>query len=313
MATVLVVDDSATDRHLAGSLLEKRPGLTALEKRTGLTAVYANDGQEALALCQRELPDLVVTDLQMPHLNGLELVEALKSKHPSLPVILMTGQGSEDIAIQALRLGAASYVPKKNLVRDLLETVEEVLGVAQAKRSQQRLTECLVQTSSVFVLDNDLALTTPLIGYHQEVLTHMKLCDGNGIIRVAVALREAMANAIIHGNLEVSTQLLESDEKAYHRLLTERRQQKPYQDRRVHVNIMITLKEAVYIIRDEGPGFDFYLVPDPTDPANLERPGGRGLLLIQNFMDEMHHNQEGNEITLVKRRDPSAAPASPDA
>jgi CheY-like chemotaxis protein/anti-sigma regulatory factor (Ser/Thr protein kinase) len=310
MATVLVVDDSATDRHLAGSLLEKRPGLTAVEKRTGLTAVYANDGQEALALCQREPPDLVVTDLQMPHLNGLELVEALKSNHPSLPVILMTGQGSEDIAIQALRLGAASYVPKRNLVRDLLETVEEVLAVAQAKRSQQRLTECLVQTSSVFVLDNDLALTTPLIGYQQEVLTHMKLCDANGLIRVAVALREAMANAIIHGNLEVSTQLLESDEKAYHRLLTERRQQKPYQDRRVHVNIMITLQEAVYIIRDEGPGFDFYLVPDPTDPANLERPGGRGLLLIQNFMDEMHHNQEGNEITLVKRRDTSVAPAS---
>ena len=56
------------------------------------------------------------------------------------------------------------------------------------------------------------------------------------------------------------------------------------------------------MVRDEGPGFDPATLPDPTDPSNLERVGGRGLLLIRTFMDEVRHNESGNEITFVKRR-----------
>ena len=56
-------------------------------------------------------------------MDGLQLVQAIRSKYPGMPVILMTAHGSEDIAIQALQKGAASYVPKKSLARDLAETL----------------------------------------------------------------------------------------------------------------------------------------------------------------------------------------------
>src|SRR5204862_6690749 len=130
----------------------------------------------------------------------------------------------------------------------------------------------------------------------------MKICDENGSIRVAVALREALCNAMLHGNLEVSSELREGDEKGYYRLIDERRELEPYDDRHVHVHASETPSEARYIIRDEGPGFDLNRVPDPTDLANLERVSGRGLLLINTFMDEVTHNKKGNEITMVKRR-----------
>jgi anti-sigma regulatory factor (Ser/Thr protein kinase) len=61
--------------------------------------------------------------------------------------------------------------------------------------------------------------------------------------------------------------------------------------------------EALYVVRDEGPGFDPSILPDPTDPANLEKVSGRGLLLIRTFMDEIHHDDHGREITMVKRRE----------
>ena len=54
------------------------------------------------------------------------------------------------------------------------------------------------------------------------------------------------------------------------------------------------------MVRDDGNGFDPAILPDPTDPANLERVSGRGLLLIQTFMDSVRHNATGNEITMVK-------------
>src|SRR5438132_11715087 len=139
MPTILIVDDSPVDRRLAGSLLGKRSGLTAADKATGLDVAYATNGQEALTAISQAMPDLVLTDLQMPDMNGLELVEEVRHRYPRLPVILMTGQGSEDIAIQALQKGAASYVPKRNLPQDLLETVENVLGVSGAQKRQQRL------------------------------------------------------------------------------------------------------------------------------------------------------------------------------
>jgi anti-sigma regulatory factor (Ser/Thr protein kinase) len=56
------------------------------------------------------------------------------------------------------------------------------------------------------------------------------------------------------------------------------------------------------VIRDQGPGFDPTSLPDPTQPENLERAFGRGMLLISTFMDEVRHNEQGNEITMIKRR-----------
>jgi CheY-like chemotaxis protein/anti-sigma regulatory factor (Ser/Thr protein kinase) len=305
MAKILIVDDSAVDRRLAGGLLEKRSGLAAAV--SGPMAVhYAAHGREALEAMARETPDLVLTDLQMPEMNGLELVEAVKARHPSVPIILMTAHGSEEIARQALQLGAASYVPKKNLAQDLVETVEDVLAVAGAqKEKQQLLNECWSKTESHFVLPNNLGYIAPLIGHIQDNLTRMRLCDANGLIRIAVCLREALSNAILHGNLEVSSQLRETDDQAYCALITERLEQEPYDDRHVHVVARETSHEAVYMIRDEGPGFDPSALPDPTDPANLEKVSGRGMLLIRTFMDEVRHNKAGNEITMVKRRDRS--------
>jgi CheY-like chemotaxis protein len=305
MAKILVVDDSLTDRSLAGKLLEKRAGAEGargVAKENALTVIYADNGQEALAAIPRERPDLIVTDLLMPEMNGLELVEEVKRKHPSLPVILMTAHGSEEIAIRALQQGAASYVPKQKLATDLAETVRDILGVVGVRQERQRLVnECWLLTESHFLLSNDLGHIPALIGHIQENLTRMQVCHDNDLVRVTVALREALSNAIIHGNLEVGSELRDGDGGAYHALIEQRRRTDPYQNRSVHVVAEESRSEAVYVIRDEGPGFDAANLPDPTDPANLDKVSGRGLLLIKTFMDEVRFSPQGNEITMVKR------------
>jgi CheY-like chemotaxis protein len=293
MPNVLVVDDSPLDRFLAGSLLEAH---------TDLSAVYADDGKQALEVMRQELPELVLTDLQMPEMNGLEMVEAVHRSYAFVPIILMTAHGSEDIAVQALRQGAASYVPKKNLAHDLVETVERVRGLARAGRNQQIVCECLEEMECRFLLSNDVAYLAPLIGHLQDQMKLLKICDSGALIRVGNALHEVLVNAIEHGNLELSSDLREgSDRTAYLQMIEERRRQAPYRDRRVHVTARLSHTQAVYVVRDEGPGFDPARLPDPTDPANLEKTTGRGLLLIRTFMDDVRFNPAGNEITIVKR------------
>ena len=291
--TLLVVDDALVDQRLAGGIAEQ--GL-------GWKVVYAAGGRQALAVFERQPPDLVLTDLHMPEMDGLELVEAVRGRYPSVPVVLMTAFGNEDIALRALQQGAASYVPKKNLEWDLVPTLERVHTAAHVSRSRQRLLGCVTQVETQLALENDPALVSALIAHLQEYLAHLQLTDQTGTLRVGVALEEALINALYHGNLELGSDVLRREDADPRRLAEERRGRPPYRDRRVHVTARLARTEAVYVVRDEGPGFDPSTLPDPRDPANLERASGRGLLLIRTFMDEVSYNAAGNQITLVKRR-----------
>jgi len=296
MTKVLVVDDSAVDRRLAGGLLEKE---------SGLSVVYAADGSEALTLMESERPDLVVTDLQMPRMNGLELVGAIRNQYPLVPVILMTAHGSEEIAVAALEQGAASYVPKSKLGEKLVDRVEHVLGMVRADHSHDLLLYCMTRVEFDFQLENNCALVPPLVDFIQHNVTNIRLCDETGRIRVGIALEEALFNALYHGNLELSSDMLREDSSQLlqnkgQSIVEQRRSTAPYKDRRVHVHAEFTNKMARFVIRDEGPGFDPAKVPDPTDPENLERESGRGLLLMRSFMDSVSYNPTGNEVTLVK-------------
>src|SRR5262245_22389832 len=290
--TVLIVDDSSMDRHLAGAIVQKMGGWQA---------TFAGNGIEALEMLEKQRPDIVLTDMLMPEMDGLQLVQAIRSKYPLVPVILMTAHGSEDIAIQALQKGAASYVPKKSLARDLAETLEQILSTTKTRQQEARLLARLDSFESRFVLENDTSLIPPLVGHLEEDVNRLKLSDPSGLVLLGVALHEALTNAILHGNLDLSSELRESDEKEYYRLGVERRGQPPYADRRVFITARFTRDELTFVIRDEGEGFDPNTLPDPTDPANLGRVSGRGLLLIQTFMDRVQHNEKGNEITMIKR------------
>jgi CheY-like chemotaxis protein/anti-sigma regulatory factor (Ser/Thr protein kinase) len=292
MARVLVVEDSPTQASEIRFLLED----------AGFDIDLAVDGIEALSSLQKGLPDIIVTDLEMPRMDGLTLVEAVRSEHPSVPIVLVTAHGSEEIAARALRCGAASYVPKRYLGRDLAQVLKQIIAMAAPDPGRERVIESLDETRFRFTLANDESVVAPLVRRLEEVVLEMGLCDPADLIRVAVALRESIVNAIDHGNLELDSELRQDDERIYERLGDERRGQSPYRERRVRIDVGATRAEATFVIRDEGPGFDPSKLPDPTDPANLCRIGGRGLLLVRTLMDEVRFNATGNEITLVKRR-----------
>jgi CheY-like chemotaxis protein len=290
---VLVVDDSVIERHLAGRLIEKAGGLTVLS---------ASDGREALEVIERQRPAVVLTDMQMPELDGLALVKEVRSRYPDIPVILMTAFGSEEIAIEALQAGAASYVPKRALTSDLVSTLRRVLEVAAVDRTRQRLLSSLQHHESFFRLENDPDLIGPLVELFLEDLAGMDIGDATTRLRIGIALQEALTNALYHGNLEVSSDLRQEDERRFYDLADQRRVVDPYRSRRIDVRSTLDRSGLSFVIRDEGPGFDVQASNRPIDPEDLMRIGGRGLLLIRAFMDEVSHNASGNEITMVKRQ-----------
>jgi len=103
-----------------------------------------------------------------------------------------------------------------------------------------------------------------------------------------LALEEALVNAVKHGNQN---------------------------DPSKQITVEYEIDSAQFLIRvtDQGPGFDPHAVPDPTAPENLERPCGRGLLLIRSFMSAVEYNSAGNSILMCKQRTPESPEESPSA
>ena len=131
----------------------------------------------------------------------------------------------------------------------------------------------------------------------------MRFCDETVVMQVGVALQEALRNAMQHGNLGLGLEVREMDADALAAVVEERSRTPPFCHRRVHVTAEVSRSRAVYVVRDEGEGFDATALPSPTDPVNLEKVTGRGLCLIHAFMDEVHHEGVGNQITMIKRSD----------
>jgi hypothetical protein len=214
----------------------------------------------------------------------------------------MTSRGSEEAAVSALRAGALSYVPKRELRGSLCNAMRTVVAAVEAKRRREEAPADAETGDSHYVLGFELEAAIALVSHLQANLESLRCCDDTDLFRVSTALGEAFSNAIDHGNLEMDSDLRERRDDAYEKLRHKRVQEAPYCDRRVHVTERITDKAVVYVVRDEGNGFDVSSVPDPTNSQNLLRASGRGLMLIRTFMDEVLFNDTGNEIIMVKRR-----------
>jgi len=102
MAKVLVVDDEANLRKVLATML----------RRTGYDVTVAADGEQGLAEFQKSGADIVVTDLVMPKVGGMEVLRAVNSSNPDVPVIIITAHGTVDSAVEAIKLGAFDYITK---------------------------------------------------------------------------------------------------------------------------------------------------------------------------------------------------------
>jgi two-component system chemotaxis response regulator CheY len=121
MRTVLITDDSKTSQMLVKTTLQRNPDL---EVKT------AENGVEALELLTRERVDLLVTDINMPEMDGIELVRAVRRLHDAqaLPILIITARGEEAARQEGLALGANACILKPLSGRELTESAQRLLG-----------------------------------------------------------------------------------------------------------------------------------------------------------------------------------------
>lgn len=295
MVTVLLVEDSPTQAMHIQMLLEQ----------CDYQVILAVNGVEALAALKDHDPDLVVSDLEMPELDGLGLIEKMQMDYPGIPAILITALGSEDLAVEALRHGAAAYVPKSRLDSLLEQTISNVLGVMRTDRSFSQLIGCLLNNDYTFELPNDASMVSPVANFIIQVTAGMELFPSVENVRLAIAIEQALNNAMFRGNLQLSSAEYSPAEDIEFDgvdpdVVKDKRAQEPFASRTVMLSACVSRTRVEINIRDQGDGFDTSIVPSSVAGTTIDMQHGRGLLMMATHMDEVHFNERGNQVRMVK-------------
>ncbi len=289
---ILVVDDES---HVLSVI-------TSMLLHHGYHPIEAPDGTEALEVFRHENPAIVITDINMPDMDGLELLTRIKEKSPEACVAIMTGYGSEELAIKALRNGASNYFKKPIEMSDFIYSIGVLADFIRSRSHNEFDYKKLAHEIKTVVTGNDLNLIYSIV--HE--LTKATAYFSSDVESVQTGLLEMITNAIEHGNLNIT---YEEKQKALQggtleELYEHRAQAVPYKERKVMIRYELDPEKVVYTICDQGEGFDWRGLPDPGDPKNLMAASGRGIFMTRLYMDKVVYNDTGNEVTIVKYLQP---------
>ncbi|MGD2077908.1 MAG: response regulator transcription factor [Chloroflexota bacterium] len=164
-----------------------RKGLRVLLEESGFIDIVAEaeDGHEILNMVDRHSPDVVVMDITMPHLNGLEATRRIKANNPDIKVVVLTMHLSEEYVLQSLRAGAHGYVVKQSAPRDLVFAIQQAIDdqyYVSALMDSENLDE-LVQRSRSKPADTRY---NSLTKREREVL--QLIAEGNDVGQIALLL-----------------------------------------------------------------------------------------------------------------------------
>jgi CheY-like chemotaxis protein len=272
---VLHVDTDPAARRQVSDILEEE----------GIEVVEAFDGLEALQMLRDREIDLLMTDLKIPAMDGLSLIERVKQWWPDLPIVVVAGESTTEDVLSALGGGAViAYITKPFTERQLRLVVKETLETAQREAGMQ------VVSATPSWIELRIPNRSMYISRVREFLENLEM----GIARaerdnLLYAMTELAQNAIEHGN-----------------------QHNP--NTRVTMAFYRFPGLRVFRVHDEGLGFDptnldhavgFRRDVDPRDVLRRRkamgiRPGGLGIATAVRYADELLYNEKGNEVILVK-------------
>lgn len=259
----------------------------------------AVNGKEAFELFSQNIEnyDLLISDIKMPVMDGLTLLKQLQQLEPELPVVLITGYSEMELALQALRLGAIDFILKPMRLKTLFAVVDKV---EQRKKAGLNYVKILPFVEPVCIrMPSYVNLSEGVISYFINHLKPLLKEFRISTHEISIVLNEALMNAIIHGNLEISSKVKEESFEQFESLLEERQATPEYAEKTVEIRCELQKDSIVFQLTDQGKGFSFDEYKD-LELTNLLMLSGRGLVLIRSFMDEVKWEEPGNRIIMKK-------------
>jgi CheY-like chemotaxis protein/anti-sigma regulatory factor (Ser/Thr protein kinase) len=278
MTRILVVDDDRGTRHILQRLLTG----------DGYETTVANDGMAALKALARKRFDLLLLDVWMPRMNGLEVLARLRTRKSKPRVVVMTSDDAPQTLLETVRENAFRYVHKPVEPADLLTTVRQVLAAPEIPPIE-------VISARPDWIELVVPCTRAAVERIEPVMAQLEATLAPDVREaIAYAFRELLLNAIEWGGRLDET-------------------------RRVRIACLHTPRMRMYRIADPGPGFKIEELPhaaigqpadQPIEHMRIReekgiRPGGFGLVSVRASVDELIYNEKRNEVVFIKYLQPA--------
>ena len=310
---VLVVDDSKPIcQFLSQSILKPK----------NFEVIIADDGIKGLELALTASPDLIITDNQMPGMTGLELLSALKQRGVGIPAILMTAHGSEQIAVEAFRLGIRDYVIKPFEPEDMHQAIESALREARLEKERDDLLQKL--TDSNAQLQRRLQEINTLYGIGKSVSSSLDIEEVlRRVVDAAVYVTGAEEGSLLlldeqQGELYVrASKNMESATKSMRLRVDDSlagqvlRTKKPLviddDDRWQKIKTAYLVKSLIYVpLISEGKAIGVLGVSNRRKTASFERRDTRVLAMLADYASIAIRNADHYSRTETERTKLSA-------
>ena len=251
--------------------------------------------------------DILITDVKMPGMSGLELVKSVREVNSEIPIVILTGYGDMQLTLDALRSGATDYLSKPYDVKEIKKSIDRIIKQKFRSLKYLETTKYLTQSNihySIKAIDVDVVSISSHIADFLHALGYYNLTEK---LNFGLALTEALINSNDHGNLELDSSLKESEfegKDEYSRVRKERLENPEYANRKIEIDLVVSSDDARITIKDDGIGFDTskHTEIDPLDAFLNENNHGRGITLMQLYVDGITYNEKGNQITLIKKK-----------
>ncbi len=290
-ATILIVDDEESILKALGGILEDE----------GYKTLSAGDGIEALEVAQREAPDLVMLDIWMPRMEGLETLQRLKELCPGLVVIMMSGHGTIETAVKSTKMGAYDFIEKPLSLEKVIVTVNNALGMNRLRQENASLRGLVLQNHEMIGgsqpmnrLQEQIRLVAPSTA---PVLINGENGTGKELVARSIHYCSQRRENPFVGDMSLKTQA------KVLRILQERKFERVGGTRTIEVDVRI-IAATNKVLEDEIRGGNFRadlfyrlnVVPFQIPPLRERKEDIP--LLVEHFLD-LFCRREGREIKVM--------------
>ena len=289
---ILIVEDDLASREYLKNAIEIE----------GHEYQAAENGKEGLEFFAEFKPDLVLCDIQMPIMDGLELLEAVRAKKSNSIFIMITAFSTEDYAVEAFHLGANNYLKKPVRQADLLELLQKYDTIIKNRKAIiPKVPGNLLHREFVLEFNTHTENIPRVVDYLITETGNLFTSDER--ISIELGLVELLTNSLEHGNLEISFEEKSNalQEGVLNKLYEDRLSNPKFLERKIRVNFRMNNSQAEWLIEDEGKGFDWKALQNDIQEERLFDLNGRGIFICQFLFDELEYMGKGNKVRILKR------------
>jgi len=180
----------------------------------------------------------------------------------------------------------------------LAQQEPDITSGHKAETTKKIIASHLEKTDTIRI-GNDLDLMPDIV--NEILVPIMPICSPDDIRALKISLLEIITNAIEHGNLSIgyTNKTILYGEKL-DELIKKRQSKEPFKSRKVTIKCRVNADNVTYIITDQGDGFDWRNLLNPTKEENALMPHGRGIFMARSYMDMLSFNKKGNRVTMMK-------------